>query len=617
MKTDDAVFLLIALPLAGAACVLIGTLLRSNRAKQVVSSIGSFLALGAVWLPLAELARLVHAGQTFSGTIGGWISDMGIQYQFDGLALLVIALGMVLAIPSWLYSRSLKIDHQVFDCIFYIQSGFLAAIAITADIFNLFVCLEVLGMTSYVLIVFSKKPQAYMASLSYLLVSAASMLIYLLGVYVIYNVTGSLSYTEIAVRIQQAELLYRQEVVIGLALMVSAIALRVAVVPVYGWLPDAHAMAPHPVSAILSGVLIKTPLFVLLRLVVLFPEQELIGKAFALCGGITALLGVLLALSQSDAKLLLAYHSVSQIGFIVAAWGSSLAVGVGTPAGIALMAASFLHALFHGVFKGVLFLSVGTAVSAAGNRNVYTLRGAGRYLAGNGIQPFVVLASFGAGALSITALPPWSGYFSKNLIVYLVRDPLLTGMLTLASIGTVASFMKLSRIFLPTRSTDAADYSDNIPCLATESEDAPFLPEKSAHIKSLAEDEMDIQPTRNILWALALGAVLCLAGGILGSFLFKASSELLALWIGRGSELSVKGAVSPAGMHAAPSFYNGSVLIKTLLMLAWGSVVFGVLQFKLVQNILHRIAMRHRTFSGLFLAFFAGAAGLVIFLFSF
>lgn len=614
MKTDDIVFLLIALPLAGAAFVLMGTLLRSPLSQKLVACLGAFLALGAVWLPLAHLAGLVLAGQTFSGTIGGWASDMGIQYQCDGLALLVIALGMVLAIPSWIYSRSLNIDHRVFDCVFFIQSGFLAAIAMTADLFNLFVCLEVLGMTSYVLIVFSKKPQAYMASLAYLLVSAASMLIYLLGVYVIYNVTGTLSYAEIAARIRQAEVLYRQEIVIGLALMVSAIALRVAVVPVYGWLPDAHAMAPHPVSAILSGVLIKTPLFVLLRLVVLFPEQILIGKAFALSGGVTALLGVLLALSQSDAKLLLAYHSVSQIGFVVAAWGSSLAVGIGTPAGIALMAASFLHALFHGVFKGVLFLSVGTVVSAAGNRNVYTLKRGIRHLARKGFEPSVVLLAFAAGALSITALPPWSGYVSKNLIVYLIQDPFLAGMLSLASIGTVASFMKLSKIFFQNSSPGQILGHKRTTSDVQGSDLLPAVRELHAHAQTHAAHDVEIRPGPGIAWALAIGATLCLAGGVLGSLLYKVSSDFLAAWIGAASKTTLQG--TAASTNAAGTFplYAGSTLIKTLSMLVWGSVLFGALQFGAMKNIMHRVAARHRTFSGLFLAFFAGAAGLILFL---
>mgnify|MGYP000300734644 CR=1 FL=1 len=618
MRTDDVVFLLIALPLAGAGCVLLGTVLRSRWVKQLMAHLGAFLALGAVWLPLVKLAGLVHGGQRFSGTIGGWASDMGIQYQCDGLALLVIALGMVLAIPSWMYSRSLNIDHRVFDCVFFIQAGFLAAIAMTADLFNLFVCLEVLGMTSYVLIVFSKKPQAYMASLSYLLVSAASMLIYLLGVYVIYNVTGTLSYAEIAVRIQQAEVLYRQEIVIGLALMVSAIALRVAVVPVYGWLPDAHAMAPHPVSAILSGVLIKTPLFVLLRLVVLFPEQMQIGRAFAFCGAITALLGVLLALSQSDAKLLLAYHSVSQIGFVVAAWGSSLAAGVGTPAGIALMAASFLHALFHGVFKGVLFLSVGTAVSAAGNRNVYTLRDGMRRLARKGFEPSVVLLAFAAGALSITALPPWSGYVSKNLIVYLIQDPLLAGMLSLASIGTVASFMKLSRIFLPAPSGKASGDTERGTPLVHDAQQELLLQKqvqkRGAPAQLHIEHDIEIRPGSGMAWALAIGAALCLAGGLFGRFIFAFSSELFAAWAGAVSEAAIQGSASATEKISAFSLYSGSTLLKTLLMLFWGSALFGILQWRPVQHVMHGVATRHRTFSGLFLAFFLGTAGLILYL---
>ncbi|MCX7774953.1 MAG: proton-conducting transporter membrane subunit [Spirochaetaceae bacterium] len=625
MTQSDLVFLLLVLPLGGAAFAAGARLVHRPGLQRLMLAAGAVLALALPWVPLIMLAGTTAKGLAISGTVGGWAHALGIEYRFDGLALLITMLGMLLTIPPWIYSRSMAVDHPIFDCFVYIQSAFLAAAAIASDLFNIFVCMEVLGIASYVLIFFARKPQATLASLSYLFVSAASMLFYLLGVYVIYLTTGSLSFNDVAARIQEAELLHRREIDIGLGLMVSAIALRVAVVPVYGWLPDAHAMAPHPVSAMLSGVLIKTPLFVLLRLVIMFPEQYQIGRVFALAGAATALLGVVLALAQSDAKRLLAYHSVSQIGYVVTAWGGSLAAGITTPLGIALAAASWLHALLHGIFKGTLFLATGAAISSAHERNVYVLRDAAQWLRAQGLHPLPTILAFAAGALSITALPPWSGFISKNILVSFIENPALSLLLLLASVGTVASFLKLARIFLPNPGQLAESAVHSIPAhphpnrTATPASTVPLAP---------AAQRWVIRP-HPLNLALLIGALLCLVGGIAGPALYQFSLTHISGWIQsspdrvlasdlareeiaallRAAELSpekLAQQASPAYLYAAAS------LLKTLWITLAGGALFLLLRLGPARELLHRIESRQRSFSGLFLAFFLGAALLAL-----
>jgi multicomponent Na+:H+ antiporter subunit D len=590
MKSNDLVFLLVAFPLLGAALVSISNVFNSKRVKNTLFALAAICALGLPWVPLYLLAQQVLQGQVFYGTIGGWHSDLGVEFAFDGLALLITVLGMVLSLPAWIYSRGMRFNHRVFDCVYFVQIAFLAASAITADLFNLFVCLEVLGITSYVLIIFSKKPQAFLASLSYLFVSAGSMLIYLLGVYVIYTITGSLSYSVIAERIQAVDFLYHKEATLGLVLMVSSIALRVAVVPVYGWLPDAHAMAPHPVSAVLSGVLIKTPLFILLRLVYVFPGHVLIGKAFAFSGALTALLGVILALSQSDSKRLLAYHSVSQIGYVVAAWGGALSVGITTPQGIALASAAFLHAFFHGIFKGTLFLSVGTLTTSAHARNVYVLRGGYEILKRNGINPFIVISAYCAGALSITALPPWSGFISKNILSYMVKEPFAYWMLVIASIGTIASFIKLSRIFVP----------QNMKSRKDPRQDIEFENPHTTHASSI---KREIEEVRYLHWALVMGGALCLGGGLAGPYLYSMTLKFMVAWLAPGTFVP-----------NIPTMYSSAVAVKTLFVIFAGALLFAGIQLKPIHSAMDRLSRRKRTFSGLFLAFFVGTAALLTYL---
>ncbi len=420
----DNCFALIALPLAGTALVMVSKLFPAGILRRAVYILGVAAALVLPWIPFMRLASFIYtSGSSIHGTIGGWSSLAGIAYKFDGLSVCIVFMGMLISLPAWIYSRSVKLDYEVFDSIYFIQLAFLSASAITADLFNLFVCLEVLGITSYVLVVFSGKPAAYLASLSYLLVSAAAMLFFLVGLFFIYNCTGTLSYDAIAERLPPLAGRHGKEIAAAMVLITASIALRVAVLPVYGWLPDAHAMAPHPVSAVLSGVLIKTPLFILLRFLLIFSDSVLVGRAFAAAGALTALAGVVLALSQTDAKRLLAYHSISQIGFIVCAWGLALSLGLSTGLGLALLSASYLHALYHGIFKGTLFLSVGSVADAARSRDVYGVRNGIGHLNSGGHSGWIAAAAFAAGACSISAIPPWSGYISKNILTYYVDNP--------------------------------------------------------------------------------------------------------------------------------------------------------------------------------------------------
>ncbi len=568
MSLENISFLIIVLPFFGAAFVLVSKVIKNKFIKQLIYYLAIFCALLAPLIPIYITALYVYSGNTIAGTIGGWSSLRGITYSFDGLAMVIIILGYLLSIPAWIYSRAIRLEYELFDCIYFIQLAFLSASAITTDIFNLFVCLEVLGITSYVLVVFANKPHAWLASLSYLFISASSMLLYLIGMYFLYNLTGTLALSEIANRLTINYNKYQIEILISATLVVAAIALRVAVVPVYGWLPDAHAMAPHPVSAVLSGILIKTPLFILLRFVIIFPFGKLIGNAFAYAGAITACIGVILALGQHDAKRLLAYHSVSQIGYVVCAWGLALSTGLHTVQGKYFFTASFLHALFHGMFKGLLFLAVGTVLDVSDSRDVFKIRNSIVTLRQKGINAFIVLLAFIAGAFSITAIPPWNGYISKNLITDGIKSGLLYWLLFASSIGTVVSFIKLSQIFWNTK----------------ENKQQKFI------------EKHDTYTAKNVFISISLilGMFLCLLSGIAGNWLYVTVYGFISSWIHE-----INYSVIP------DSIFSWSTILKTFIITGAGGILFALLQFKPIKIILETVGMRKRSFSGLFFAFFS------------
>ncbi len=446
---SNILFAPVYLPLLGAALILVCKSFFKTTIRRLAEYVGMLIGLIVPVILTLSLRSELGAGRALEAVAGSWAQEIGIIYRFDGLSLLMILLTAAVTIPAWIYSRKVGPAHSSFTALLLVQNAAIAAISMTADLFNLFVCLEVMGVVAYVLIAGSQKGSAVYASFSYLMLSSTAMVFFLLGTFGLYRLTGSLSYEAIAQSLAAGE--NQQFALICLILLVVPILLRVAVLPLSLWLVDAHSKAPHAVSALLSGVLLKIPLFALVRVFSLVPDSALFALPISYAGAITALVGVLMALAQSDAKKLLAYHSISQIGYVVTAWGLALQAGVHTQAGALLLSVSFFHAFSHALFKALLFLAVGTATDAGANRNVYTLRGASRSLKREGERLPITLLCYLVGALSIMAIPPFNGYFSKNLLTYAIKGGVHYPMLTMAGVGTVASFLKLSRIFLPAK----------------------------------------------------------------------------------------------------------------------------------------------------------------------
>ena len=268
MNPNDLIFAPIMLPLLGAALAFCAKAFLKNRDTRMIESLSALIGLGLPLLSLFYLLPQVMHGRSLELFIGNWPGEIGIHYRFDGIAWLVNLLGYSVASTAWIYSLGAGPRGPGFTTTFLIQTAAMAATAMTADLFNLFVCLEVMGIASYILVASSEKPGAFLASFSYLMISATAMVFFLLGLMGFYRITGSLSYETIAEVLRQLPDSGGLEASASLALIAAAVAIRVAIMPLYGWLPDAHALAPHAISAVLSGVLIKAPLFALSRILI-------------------------------------------------------------------------------------------------------------------------------------------------------------------------------------------------------------------------------------------------------------------------------------------------------------------------------------------------------------
>lgn len=563
MNLEQWAFAPVGLPLLGAAFALCGKAFFKGRNATASQYLGAFVGLILPLVALVVLWNPISQETIIEGTVGSWKAAIAIRYHFDSLSWLLDLLSFTIGIAAWVYHRGAGPKNGSFTAILLIQIASLAATMMTYDLFNLFVCLEVLGVTSYVLIASSPKSGAAFASFSYLIVSATAMVFFLLGTFGLYRLSGNLSYEGIAQNLgllsRGGELTY----LVSLICIILAIAIRVAIMPLSLWLADAHSMAPHAVSAMLSGVLLKVPLFALTRILVIFPKGGDAALLLAYAGSFSALLGVVSALSQKDAKRLLAYHSISQIGYVVSAWGMALSVGLDKPEGKVLMAGALLYAIYHGIFKALLFLSVGTTVDYARERNVYKIHDARRILQANGEKAPLTMLCFLVGVFSITSIPPFNGYFSKTLVTYALKGSLHYYLLTAAGVGTVASFIKLSRIFWPKRKQETTLVRQGCSTFP-----------KSLHL------------------SLLLLSLLCLAGGIFAPSIY-------------GFVLRLLGAKPKAF-----SFYAQANIVKMLVTCLGGLLVFSLISTKAGSRLLSGIRNFPHAFSDHFFGFAVAAATL-------
>lgn len=571
MSNTNLIFSPIYLPLLGAALILVCKSFFPTKIRRLAEYAGTTIGiLFPVAIVLYLYPTLKERG-SIDAVVGSYAGALGISFSFDGLSMLMILLAACVTVPAWIYSRKVGPGHSSFTALVLIQNAAISAISMTGDLFNLFVCLEVMGVTAYVLIASNQKGNAVKASFSYLMISSSAMVFFLLGVFGLYRLSGSLSYEGIAQGLANLVPSEQKTALFCLVLLVVPVLLRVAVMPLSLWLIDAHSKAPHAVSALLSGVLLKIPLFALIRVLELSPLASSLSLPISWAGTLTAIIAVLFALAQSDAKVLLAYHSISQIGYVLSAWGLALHYGLQSETGGLLLSAAFFHAFSHALFKALLFLTVGTATDSAGNRNVYTLRGANYYLKQDGEKLPLTMICFFIAALSISAIPPFNGFFSKTLLTYSLKGGWQYTILSLAGVGTVASFIKLSRIFLPSKQSLEPREKGRLPQF-------PF----SLHL------------------GLLLLALMCILTGLFAPYLIGFVGTLLSPEYTLG--------------YDSAFFLSKPTLLKTLYTCLGGAVLFTLAISKPGAKVLHYLRGIRGSFNDLFVGFALAIAALLFFL---
>lgn len=372
------------------------------------------LALAVCWsvfaISIALLKQVIETG-TISYELGGWPSPYGIVYVVDYLSafvmLFVSGLGaIVLTYAPISISREIPHSkHYLFYTTYVLCMTGLLGMCITGDLFNVFVFLEISSLSTYALISLGKTRRAPLASLQYLIIGTVGATFFLIGIGLLYQMTGTLNMADIASRVETVNGPRTMRVAFGF--MTVGLGIKMAVFPLHTWLPNAYTHAPSVVTCFIAATATKVSVYAFVRLVygIFTPNFAFETLQLDQALMVFSLIGIFIAsgaaIYQTDIKRLLAYSSVAQIGYMLL--GISMANVGGLSAGI-------VHMFNHSLIKGGLFMVVGCFALRIGSVKLEDLRGAGKTM------PLTSFA-WAIGGLGLIGVPMTAGFISKWLLL--------------------------------------------------------------------------------------------------------------------------------------------------------------------------------------------------------
>ena len=434
------IFLLITPLISAFLITLISLFSKAEKIQKIIAFIGLSLPFFYLILLFQELSKGI-----IEYDIGGWVKPYTITLVIDELAFTLAFITSIITFLSFIYSiKYMRNKDGKFYFFFLLMTTGLYGIFLTGDLFNLYVFFELTVISSYILIIFGDKKASLKASFKYLVMGSTASFFFLLGIGLLYIKTGLLNIKHLSMQIHTID---TQTQIIIFLLFLGAVGIKAAIIPFHAWLVSAHSTAPSPISAVLSGITVKTGVYIFIRIFALGFTLQNLNEMIMFFGAITALGGVIGALVEWDIKRLLACHTVSQIGFIVVGIGAFSAIGV---------AGGVYHIVNHAVFKGLLFLCAGAIIYRTGTKDIRE-HGIGKTMP-------VTLITYIIAALAISGITPFNGSISKSMIESSVYDyPMIWLILIFASIGTVAHFSKIlyySFIKSKTKNRDISNYQE-------------------------------------------------------------------------------------------------------------------------------------------------------------
>ena len=346
--------------------------------------------------------------------MGGWSAPWGIELKIGNLSAFFLLVVAFVSVPVSLFAVN-NLSDEVggkervtrFYVLYLLLGGAMAGMAVTNDLFNVFVLVEVATLSCCGLVSSRNRPQAAEAAFTYLIMATLCSTLVLGGIGFIYIITGHLNmgfaYEELN-RIWQNS---PHVVWMAFSFMLVGFGVKSALFPLHIWLPDAHSAAPSPASAILSGVAVKGYLICLLKILYrvfghTLMQEFAVHRILVLAGTVAIIAGSILALTQVELKRRLAFSTVAQVGYIILGMGLVNIKG---------LTGTLFYLASHAVIKSTLFLAAGAIIAATGKKNINELAGIGRKMP-------ITMAAFTIGSLGLTGIPLFSGFIGKwNLIL--------------------------------------------------------------------------------------------------------------------------------------------------------------------------------------------------------
>jgi len=366
------------------------------------------------------------------------VDNVVVAVNLDFLSIVIIMLISFLGFLATLYSTRYMTESRSLSKYYALLLLFIGSMngtVLAGDLFSMFLLWEMMTLSAFFLVIFDDAVESIKAGIKYFVMSEMGALFMLFAIIAIYLQEGTVDMARLSSRGITVSSAFTHILLLFLFLGTGV---KAGIIPIHTWLPDAHPAAPSPISALLSGVMIKVGIYMMIR-IFCYIFSFTFSWQFILCavGSASIIIGVMMAIKQIDAKRLLAYHSVSQIGYIVLGIGTGVSVGI---------AGGIFHLLNHALFKGLLFLSIGAVIHRTASRNLSDYGGLARTM------PITFITCLIA-ALSISGVPPFNGFVSKwmiyqGLVQHFTMDgsPFIVLWLAAAMFGsalTLASFVKL------------------------------------------------------------------------------------------------------------------------------------------------------------------------------
>jgi len=421
----------------GVLIYLVGR--KSSLLRGILTAIGVIVAFGA---------GIAMSVSTYRGAIlSAWGNELRVDALSAFMTVVIAGISLVAAGYSLKYMKLQALQDRVgpevierrlnwFYALFMIFVGTMLWGVVTNNVIMLYVAVEATTIASGLLVAFYWDRRGLEASYKYLMLLTVGITFALFGCVLLYSASSPHLEGVNALLISNikgvAGLFPRSIAIMAMAFLIVGFGTKAGIAPFHPWLPDAHAEAPTPVSALLSGVMLKMAAYALARTVTIFYTDFSPVTVFLITlGAFTMVLGIAMALVQDDLKRLLAYSSVSQMGYVI------MGIGFGTYLGVY---GGLFHIINHAICKALLFMCVGAVIYAAGSRQISELGGLSRRMP-------VTSACFFIGVLGISGMPPMNGFMSKITIFmagaqagywWATMIAMFTGILTLVALSHAA-----------------------------------------------------------------------------------------------------------------------------------------------------------------------------------